>query len=90
MTLKLLTLAAVASLSLGACTMTQNERTVVGSFAGAAGGLLLADLLDANDNWTLVAAVGGATAGALVAQNTRSGQCAYADGRGGYYEARCR
>ncbi|WP_127105851.1 glycine zipper 2TM domain-containing protein [Pararhodobacter zhoushanensis] len=81
--------AAVGTLTLGACTMSSNERTAVGGLAGAAGGLLLADAFDANDNWTIVAALGGAAAGALVARNSAQGDCAYADGRGGYYRAAC-
>jgi len=79
-----------ALLSLGACTMTSNERAVVGGLAGAAGGLILADALNANPNWTIVAALGGAAAGALVARNTRTGECAYANGRGQYYTRPCR
>ncbi len=89
--MKSLMLAAViGTLTLGACTMSQNERTAVGGLAGAAGGLVLADAFGANPNWTIVAALGGAAAGALVARNTSAGTCAYADGRGGYYEAPCR
>ncbi|GAB1379544.1 glycine zipper 2TM domain-containing protein [Pararhodobacter sp.] len=80
---------ATASLALGACTMSQNERTVVGGLAGAAGGLILADAFDANPNWTVVAALGGAAAGALVARNTASGQCAYSNGNGTYYTGPC-
>lgn len=79
-----------AMIALGGCTMTQNEATLLGGFAGAAGGLLLADALNANPNWTIVAALGGATAGALVARNSRTGDCAYANGRGQYYTAPCR
>lgn len=82
--------ATVAAVSLGACTMTSNERAVVGGLAGAAGGLILADALNANPNWTIVAALGGAAAGALVARNTRTGECAYANGRGQYYTRPCR
>ncbi|MCB1396773.1 MAG: glucose-6-phosphate isomerase [Rhodobacteraceae bacterium] len=82
--------ATVATLTLGACTMTSNERAVVGGLAGAAGGLILADALNANPNWTIVAALGGATAGALVARNARTGECAYANGRGQYYTRPCR
>lgn len=82
--------ATIAAVSLGACTMTSNERAVVGGLAGAAGGLILADALNANPNWTIVAALGGAAAGALVARNTRTGECAYANGRGQYYTRPCR
>jgi osmotically inducible lipoprotein OsmB len=78
-----------AMLVLGGCNLTQNEATVLGGVAGAAGGLLLADALNANPNWTIVAALGGAAAGALVARNTRTGDCAYSNGRGQYYRAAC-
>lgn len=82
---------AVAALSLAACDgMSPNQRAVVGGLTGAAVGLAAADLLDANNNWTVIAALGGAAAGVLVARNTRTGQCAYSDGRGGYYSAPCR
>lgn len=86
----ILATAAVATLSLGACTMTPNQRMAVGGLAGAAGGLILADALNANPNWTIVAALGGAAAGALVARNTATGQCAYSYGDGTYYSAPCR
>lgn len=85
----ILATAAVATLGLGACTMTSNERTAVGGLAGAAGGLILADALNANPNWTIVAALGGAAAGALVARNSSSGQCAYSNGNGSYYTGPC-
>jgi osmotically inducible lipoprotein OsmB len=87
----LILVALVGSLGLSACTtMTPNERAVVGGLAGAAGGLVLADALGANPNWTIVAALGGAAAGALVARNAYTNECAYADGRGGYVTRRCR
>ncbi|MCB1406130.1 MAG: glycine zipper 2TM domain-containing protein [Rhodobacteraceae bacterium] len=80
-----------ATLALSGCAgMSANERALVGGLAGAAGGLILADAFDANPNWTIVAALGGATAGALVARNTRTGECAYANGRGQYYTRACR
>lgn len=85
-----LVIAAVAGLSLAACAgMTPEERMVVGGLTGAAAGLIAADALNANNNWTLVAALGGAAAGALVARNTVTGQCAYARGDGYYYTRPC-
>lgn len=81
---------ALATFGLGACTMNSNERTVLGGLAGAAGGLFLADAFNANPNWTIVAALGGAAAGAMVARNTQTGECAYSNGRGQYYSAPCR
>ncbi|HPD90851.1 MAG: glucose-6-phosphate isomerase [Rhodobacter sp.] len=80
----------VASTALGGCTMTANERDAVGGLAGAAGGLLLASAFNANPNWTIVAALGGAAAGVMVARNARTGECAYSNGRGQYYTRRCR
>ncbi|MCB1360629.1 MAG: glucose-6-phosphate isomerase [Rhodobacter sp.] len=80
----------ISATALGGCTMTQNERDVVGGLAGAAGGLVLASALNANPNWTIVAALGGAAAGVLVARNSRTGECAYSNGRGQYYTRRCR
>lgn len=86
----ILAFAAVSGLALGGCTMTQNERMAVGGLAGAAGGLILADALNANPNWTIVAALGGAAAGALVARNSATGQCAYSNGNGTYHTGPCR
>jgi hypothetical protein len=38
----------------------------------------------------VIAALGGAAAGTVVARNTATGQCAYARGDGTYYRAPCR
>jgi outer membrane lipoprotein SlyB len=85
-----LSLALVASLGLQACeNLTPEQRTVVGVTAGAAAGLITADALGANKNWRLISALGGAAAGTLVAQNTSTGNCAYARGDGTYYSAPC-
>jgi len=78
-----------ATLALAGCQMTQTERSVVGGVAGAAGGLAVANLFGANTNWTIISTVAGAAAGTLLAQNTRTGRCAYARGDGTYYEAAC-
>lgn len=81
----------VAGLALvGACeNLTREERTIVGLTAGAAVGLITAEALDADDNWRLIAALAGAAAGTLVAQNADTGRCAYARGDGTYYVAAC-
>lgn len=82
--------AAAASLALSACAgMTPEERMVVGGLAGATTGLVLADALDANRNWTIIAALAGAAAGTLVARNGTTGDCAYALGDGTYRVAPC-
>ncbi|MEZ5753148.1 MAG: glucose-6-phosphate isomerase [Paracoccaceae bacterium] len=88
--MKIIAFVAVAALALGGCTLSQDERAIVGGLAGAAGGLILADALNANSNWTVVAALGGAAAGALVARNSRTGECAYSNGSGQYYTRSCR
>lgn len=77
-------------LALGACeNMTTDQRTVAGVAGGAATGLILADALKADDDWRLIAALGGAAAGTMVAQNNQRNICAYARGDGTYYEAPC-
>ena len=76
--------------ALPACeNLTPEQRTVVGLAGGAAAGLITADALDADDDWRLIAALAGAAAGTVVAQNSASGNCAYARGDGTYYTARC-
>ena len=87
-TLGLALLAGLAILP-GCETMSSQQRTLIGLSAGAAAGLITADLLDADSDWRLIAALGGAAAGALVAQNTTTGKCAYARGDGTYTVADC-
>ncbi|MGY6696908.1 MAG: glycine zipper 2TM domain-containing protein [Roseinatronobacter sp.] len=79
----------VATMALAGCQLSDTERSVVGGVAGAAGGLAVGNLLGANTNWTILTTVAGAAAGTLLAQNTRTGMCAYARGDGTYYEAPC-
>lgn len=73
----------------GCDTMTPAQRTVAGVAGGAAGGLILAEALRADDNWRLISALAGAAAGTMVAQNHRTNRCAYARGDGTYYTAPC-
>ena len=90
-TLKM-SLAGLALLALPACDpamMSPEARTVAGVAGGAAAGLVAAEVLEADDNWRLIAALGGAAAGTLVAQNQATRQCAYARGDGTYYTAAC-
>lgn len=85
-------LAGLAMFALPACDpagMSPETRTVAGLAGGAAAGLLAAEVLEADDDWRLIAALGGAAAGTLVAQNTQTRQCAYARGDGTYYTAAC-
>ena len=92
MRVKLIALTCAASLGLAGCynTLTPDQQLAVGALGGAAAGLLAADILDANGNWTVLAALAGAAAGTMVARNSQTGQCAYARGDGTYYEAPCR
>ena len=73
----------------GCENLTSEQRTLVGMTAGAATGLLTAEAFDADGNWQLIAALAGAAAGTLVAQNGASGGCAYARGDGTYVESAC-
>ncbi|MGP6088080.1 glycine zipper 2TM domain-containing protein [Antarctobacter jejuensis] len=83
-------LALAALLGLQACeNLTPEQRTVVGITAGAAAGLITAEALNADKNWRLIAALAGAAAGTIVAQNTKDNTCAYARGDGTYYRAPC-
>lgn len=83
--------AALAMTSLAACNnLTPDQRSVVGVTGGAAAGLVAARVLEADPAWTLIAALGGAAAGTVVAQNSATGNCAYANGNGSYYTAPCR
>lgn len=86
----LIAAAAVAAMSITACTPTTPEdRTTLGAVGGAAAGFLVADALRANPTWTVVAVLGGAAAGTLVARNADKQTCAYARGDGTYYTAPC-
>jgi len=79
-----------ATLALAGCEqMTQTERGVVGGLAGAAAGIVTADFLQANRNWTIAAALAGAAAGTVVARNQRTNQCAVAVGDGTYRVRPC-
>lgn len=86
----LLVLAAAGMLTIPACSdLTDDQKVVLGGVAGATVGVLTADALGANDNWKILAALGGAVAGTLVARNEVTKRCAYADGNGTYYTAEC-
>ena len=73
----------------GCENLTPEQRTVVGLTGGAAAGLITADILDADDDWRLIAALAGAAAGTIVAQNADTQECAYARGDGTYIVAPC-
>ncbi len=88
----LIPVACICAIALGGCQMnqmSQQDQMVVGGIAGAAAGLLTASALGANSNWSILAALGGAAAGTLVARNRATGQCAYAVGDGTYRTGPC-
>ena len=86
----ILGLAGASVIALSACdTMDSQSRTVAGVAGGAAAGLVAANVLRADKDWTLIAALAGAAAGTMVAQNQKTGNCAYARGDGTYYTAPC-
>lgn len=90
-TRSLSSIALAAVLALAACeNLTPEQRTVVGVTGGAAAGLITAEALGADDEWRLIAALAGAAAGTVVAQNSSKRLCAYARGDGTYYTAPCR
>lgn len=83
-------IAACASvIALAGCNMTPGQSMVVGGLGGATVGALTATALQADTNWTIIAALAGATAGTLVARNAATGQCAYARGDGTYVRRPC-
>ncbi|MCI2399008.1 glucose-6-phosphate isomerase [Aliiroseovarius subalbicans] len=86
---QLILLACASSLAIAGCNMTTQEQMVVGGVVGGAAGLLTANALNANTNWTILAVLAGAAAGSLVAKNNATGECAYAKGDGTYYTAPC-
>ncbi|MDA7430318.1 glucose-6-phosphate isomerase [Primorskyibacter aestuariivivens] len=91
MTFRFLIPAVLAGFTLSACdTLTTEQRTVAGVAGGAAAGLIAASVLKADNNWRIIAALAGAAAGTVVAQNTATGRCAYSNGDGTYYTAPCR
>ena len=52
-------------------------------------GAITAAALGADTEWVIIGTLAGAVAGTLVGQNRRTGECAYADGNGGFYRAAC-
>lgn len=76
--------AAIAALTLTACSQTE-QGAAIGGLAGAAiGGAATGDVGGA-----VVGGAIGATAGALIGHANERGQCYYRDRRGHRYVARC-
>jgi uncharacterized protein YcfJ len=91
MTFKPIALTTTAALAISGCadmTRQQQDQAAAGAI-GATAGVIGAKILGADSGWTAVGALAGAAAGALIARNQQTGQCAYADGQGGYYTAPC-
>ncbi|MDQ2095323.1 glycine zipper 2TM domain-containing protein [Rhodalgimonas zhirmunskyi] len=89
---KTILIAATASaLALAGCMdmSASEQRQTQGAVVGGAVGLIGAKALGANTEWTVVSTLAGAAAGAMVAQNTQTGECAYANGDGTYRTGPC-
>ncbi|WP_343079513.1 glucose-6-phosphate isomerase [Ostreiculturibacter nitratireducens] len=83
----LLTLACASALALSSCTATEEE--VAGGLIGATVGIITAKALNADRDWTIIAALSGAAIGTLVARNERTKECAYSRGDGTYRIGPC-
>jgi len=82
-------LGGLAGLMLAGCIDTTDNREVTGAAIGAGAGLIGAAVFDANAGWTVLSTLAGAAAGTLIARNTRTDQCAYANGDGTYRTVPC-
>ena len=78
-----------AAFALSACMQTGTTDPAAGAAVGGVLGAITATALGADTDWLIIGTLTGAVAGALVAENQRTGQCAYSDGRGGFYRAPC-
>ncbi len=84
-----LTIVTFASLGLAGCINTNDNRELTGAAVGAGAGLVGAAVFDANPGWTVISTLAGAAAGTLVARNTQTDECAYANGDGTYRTVPC-
>ena len=82
-------IAAAFSTVLSACQTTTSD-TGSSAAVGAVFGAITATALGANTEWLIIGTLAGAAAGAIVAENKRTGECAYSNGDGTYYRAPCR
>ncbi|AHM04365.1 hypothetical protein roselon_02012 [Roseibacterium elongatum DSM 19469] len=83
-------IALVAALGTAGCqSLSPQDQANLGLLAGAGAGLITANALNANANWTILAALGGAAVGTLVARNMQTGNCAYSNGDGTYTVRPC-
>ncbi|MDJ0825732.1 MAG: glucose-6-phosphate isomerase [Rhodobacter sp.] len=79
----------VAALVLPACDPNADPDQTAGAIFGGALAAITLAAIDADPEWIIIGTAAGAAAGALIAQNSSTGECAYSDGRGGYYRADC-
>ncbi|WP_371168133.1 glucose-6-phosphate isomerase [Aliiroseovarius sp. 2305UL8-7] len=86
-----LTLACVAALAFTACNrpLTDQEKTIVGGLGGITAGLITANAIGANKNWTVLTTLAGAAAGIMVARNYQTNMCAFSNGDGTYRQRPC-
>lgn len=84
-----LSLALLTSLALAGCMETTSNRELTGAAIGAGAGLIAATVFDANAGWTVASTLAGASAGSLIARNTRTNECAISNGDGTYRTVRC-
>ncbi|MEM1273510.1 MAG: glucose-6-phosphate isomerase [Pseudomonadota bacterium] len=89
MTKTFIAAALVSVTALAGCQLTPQQQQAGATLGGLAAGLLVAGAFDANTELTILAAAAGAVAGQLLYQDSQSGDCAYADGSGGYRIAPC-
>lgn len=88
-TVKVMVLTSTVALTTACAPGYYDQEATAGALAGGAAGFIGAKALGANSNWTILATLAGATAGTLVAQNSRTNQCAYARGDGTYVTRPC-
>lgn len=88
---KFIALTAAGALALGACTQTGtiSENEAAGALFGGAAGIIASEVFDIDDGWRIATALAGAAAGALIARNIETNECAYSNGDGTYYTQPC-
>ena len=79
----------VGAFALSACQTTTGNSQTDSALVGGALGAVTAAALGGDRGWIVIGTIAGAAAGALIARNNETGDCAYADGNGGTYRAAC-
>lgn len=83
-------LTCATGLILTGCDDRQDERVLTGALIGGGVGLISGKVFDADKDWVVVTTLAGAAIGALVAENSRTNECAYKRGDGTYVVRPCR